>query len=166
MNDLWKAPRRRFALQIENVNIVPQSKCSALPCSSKSTFWLKTKMSKMHFPKMTFTCGQHCWTMSINLTWMRSCRTCGWYCRCCPCPASSGVPESWSPPVLADGTSSRSSPSWGQRAGGSCGRTPWAPGQTSPCLSPSGSRTWGEKWFHTFSHISYNIVIYEKNGEE
>ena len=56
MNNLWKVPR--FSLQIENVNIVPQSKCSALPHSLKSTFWLKTKMSKMHFPKMTFACGQ------------------------------------------------------------------------------------------------------------
>ena len=49
----------RFALQIENVNIVPQSKCSALPPSLiKVNILIKDQNVKMHFPKMTFACGQ------------------------------------------------------------------------------------------------------------
>ena len=96
-------------------------------------------MSEMQF----FACGQE-W-MIYWITWMRSCRTCGWYCRCCPCPASSGARGSWSPPAPACGTFSRSSPSWEPRAGGSCGRTPWALAQTTLSLSPSGSRTWGTR---------------------
>ena len=114
-------------------------------------------------------CLLHCWTMLINLTWMRSCRTCGWYCRCCPCPASSGARGSWSPPGLAGGTSSRFSPFWGRRAGGSCGRTPWAPGQTSPCLSPSGSHTCGGErnnfQFRSSRMFSFNGADDELNGK-